>query len=304
LADEQIDTVGNQTVEVYLSVLRYRRLLRLSKINVQSHIHTLKQMTTRFEKGAGRKSELFLARARLAQARVNLWTTIGQLRNTMVAYKAVVGEMPRKLVLPRLPRHGLPKTLAEATSMAMRYNPSLMAAKHSLAASEYDVRTARAAFYPNLNLQLLATNNKNVNAVRGRTIIYQGLVIASWNLYRGGADLAALKRSAENRRASEQSLDADQRNVLQQVKEAWNNLQIDKERVKHLHSQVKANIQVFEAYKKEFKIGKRSLLNVLDSENDLFASETEYINARYDVRTDVYSLLSQIGILPYFLRPK
>lgn len=301
LTDEQINTIARQTAETYVGVIRFKRLVYLAKSNVDTHIKTYKNMEIRYEKGAGRRSELALAKGRLARAKVTLYNTRNEYRNARVAYAQVVGHMPGRLYKPRILASYLPKTLAAAELQAYLHNPSLAAAKKALKAAKYEVKKAEAAFSPDVSLQTTLSQNQDINAVQGQTNIYQVLLLTTYNLYNGGADLAAYRKALEDEQAAKDNLNATRRDVIEQVRQSWNNLYNSKRRLGELALHVKSSKEVVAAYNEEFKIGKRSLLNLLDAENELFNSRSDLANGENTVLVDSYNLMASIGILPKYL---
>lgn len=303
LTDQEINDIALETTSTYLDNLRYIQLIAIARSNVASHIKTYSQMRERFQKGAGRKSEIQLARGRLARAKVTLVNAQGELRNAKATYIKIVGEDPSGLSMPNPPSAALPNTLKEAEKMAMLYNPQIAAAKKAYMGAQYAVKEAKSAFAPNVGLRLAATRNTNINGIQGRTVFLQGMVVANYNLFRGFADVNATKEAIDTMMADEHALQSTRREVIENVRIAWFNLMTAKQQLQQLYSHVAATRQVVAAYKEEFQIGKRSLLNVLDIENELFLSRADLVNGRFGVALDKYTVLADIGILPHFLSP-
>ncbi|MCH9769808.1 MAG: TolC family outer membrane protein [Gammaproteobacteria bacterium] len=296
LSLQQINATALKTTEVFLDVLRTKKLVHIARDNERSHIKTLKDIRERFAKGVGRRSEVSLARGRLARAQVSLYNTENAYHNAKVAYFRVVDQLPGYLRKPIVPRN-LPKALRVAERYAIAHNPLIIAARKALIAADYQVGAAKGNLYPQISLQGTASHTSDHSAVVGRTTIIQGLVILNYNILRGGSDVSTIKKLVQTRFAAQHQLAESEREVLESVRRAWNNYQNSVKRLQGLKEHVLASEHVVRDYKEEFLIGQRSLLNLLDVENELFNSQREYTTGRYQVIFNAYNLFAGMGVL-------
>ena len=117
----------------------------------------------------------------------------------------------------------------------------------------------------------------------------------SYNLYNGGADLARKRQQSARVSEARDTLERDRREVEERMFEAWNNLETAKMRLKPLSSHVGSSEETKKAYKSQFDIGQRSLLDLLDTEVEYFNAKTAYINGQYAVDFAMYNVLATTG---------
>lgn len=293
---ETSESTALRTVEVYLEVLRRQEIVALAEESVTLHRTILEQIRAR-AKGAGNTADVTQAEARLALAQSSLVGAKGNLFTARNSYQRVVGETPSELVEPSPPQAGLPANLDEALQRARDRHPTLMAAMAELEAAQAQRGGSRAAFLPRFDLELGTTNNHNLDGVSGTNRDLTALLRMRYNLFRGGADQARQRETAERVTAAQQGLDRALRQINEGVRVAWDGLETARQRLEFLTAHRDASERVLNAYRKQFGIGQRTLLDVLDSENELFNARTARVSGRYAVSLGVYRLIGSTGEL-------
>lgn len=287
------------TAEVYLETLRRQELLELSKDNVVIHQKTLELIRILVEGGAGRRADSQQSISRLALAKSSLVNAQGNLRKTKINYRRVTGELPKALTIPpRAPLEAaLPKTVEACLDTALNNHPSLRLANAELEATKSTHQQTKSAFMPRLFLELNMTDNKNLDGIEGDNDDLSAMLGMRYNLYRGGADKARRLEVAERTGAAKEMIRHNQRLVEEQVGLAWNNLITIRARLDYLKAHLNSTKEVVNSYKEQFKLGKRSLLDVLDSENELFNARASLVSAQYAEMLSIFQTLESMGLL-------
>ena len=114
----------------------------------------------------------------------------------------------------------------------------------------------------------------------------------TYNLSRGGADEARLRQTIAQGYAAHDLRDYTCRNVLQEMSITWNNIARLRQQTPFLQEHVLSTSKVRVAYQQQFKIGQRSLLDLLNTENELFDAERALVNAQYDLKKAEYQWLT------------
>lgn len=294
--------VASQSAQVYLNLLRLQRLLTLTNLNISVHRKYLSKVRRKYHGGAGRKTEVDLAFGRLEQRRTTLQTIIGAQRNAVATFARVVGIMPQRIVLPKKPF--APKALLQAKNIALALNPLLMETQENLRAADSSVAVAKGKLLPTVDLQFRANNNRNIDGVRGPDNDARAMAVLSYNVFNGATDKANIDRAHALRMAAMYTRNGMRLSVIESVTQAWNQLQTDRMRLNILKKRVYATRHVLYGYRKQFIIGKRSLLNVLDMENELFDVRAAIINSRFAIQADKYNLLASMGVLVHYFAYK
>lgn len=289
------ENVSLRVVQAYLDVLRNQELVNLAQANVDNHKKYLKQIEARSSSGRGSKADIRQAEGRLALAESTVYAAKGELKNAKATYVQVVGEKPEDLKAFKAPVEMLPTTRDEAVERAMANNPAIHSAQFDIYAADSAHRATKSAFFPRLDVELEANRAQNLDGTSEANNSYLAMARVSYNLYNGGADLARKRQQFARLEEAKDTLERDRREVEERMYEAWNDLETAKMRLKPLSSHVLSSEETKKAYKSQFDIGQRSLLDLLDTEVEYFNSKTAYINGKYAVDFAIYNVLTTSG---------
>ena len=293
------ESIALITAEVYLEILRRRELVELSKDNVVIHQKILEQIHILVKGGAGRQADAQQTASRLALAKSRLVSAQGHLRNAEINYKRVTGELPKTLLVPaRAPIEAvLPATPEAGLDIAWSKHPSLRVTNADLEAAAAAHKQTKSAFMPHLSLELGITNNENLDGVEGEHDDRIAMLRMRYNLFRGGADKARRQETAERVGAAKEERRRIQRIIEEDVYLSWNSLTTIRGRLAYLKEHQTSTEKVLNSYKEQFKLGKRSLLDVLDSENELFNARASLVSAQYTEIFSLLKILKSMGLL-------
>lgn len=299
------ETTSLRAVEVYLNVLRRQELLELTENNLAAHEKIYGQIQQRADSGVGRGADTDQAGARLALSQANLAADKGNLEDANSNYMRVIGNMPENTTNPG---DGCcdraPATLEDAINIAQNQHPAIRAALAGHEASLAGTQGAKAAFHPRVDLQLSARADNNLNADgdnllrnEGHQKELQAMFRLQQNLFNGGADVARVAQMESLSEQQKQQILNAQRQIEQDVRLAWNALQTAQERLPRLKLRVESAEKTREAYAQQFNLGQRTLLDLLDSENELLTAGADYTEAYYDQLYACYWLAEAMGQL-------
>ena len=280
---ELLDASENAALEAsraYYDVLRYRKLVKLAEENYAQHKLLFDQMLQRAQAGVGRRVDLEQAGGRLALAESNLLTETSNLHDVSARYQRIVGELPpAEMAEPSLLQAGIPVSGNDAIAAAIAKSPSIAAAIENIRSAQMELEGRRSGFMPKLDLRARQGVTQNQDGVLGQHEDRVVEVVLNYNLFRGGSDLAASRQAAANLNASKDLRDKACRDVRQTLAIAYNDTRRITEQLRYLDAHQLAQEKVREAYRKQFDIGQRSLLDLLDTENELFQARRAYVSA-------------------------
>jgi adhesin transport system outer membrane protein len=160
-----------------------------------------------------------------------------------------------------------------------------------------DAGGADSPFYPRFDAELSGTTGEDIDGIEGVNNTASAEIVARWNLFRGGSDLARRDAAIARKMRAQDVIARTERNQSEQTRFAWNAMQSARERVVTLRQVVDSNERVRDSYRKQFELGQRSLLDLLDSENELFLSRSDLVTAEYTALFGAYRLMSAMGTL-------
>ncbi len=294
---ETAEFVGLSIIESYLEVLRQRQLLVIARQNVGEHISILEQIKDGVSVGRSTQADLEQAKARVASASATESSTLQALRTAEAQYRREVGVAPGYLSLPEIPYQALAADVDTEAKKALAHNPTLDIFEAGIETSYAEAEQTRSSFYPQFDLELNARRGTDLNGVRGRDTSASALVVMNWNLYRGGSDMARSREFIHRHEQAKAERNQAARQVENDVRQTWASMISSAERAQEFARQADANIEVVKAYKDQFNLNRRTLLDVLDSQNELFVSNSNTVNSEFLEIFAVFRLLALKGAL-------
>jgi len=273
------EDIAMRVVGVYLDVLRRQETVAAAIDNLRAHQRIYDQIKVRSDSGVGRRADLEQAEGRLALAKANLRTEQSNLKDAEVAYRRLVGMHPGMLIKPGSPAKELPASESVALEIGRANHPTIKSAEADVVQAAAQMDSARAALWPRLDLELAANHGQDI--IHGRSDDVTATVRLRYNLSRGGADQARINEARFQVEETREVLNRTHRQVEENLSLAFNAYITARDRLVALTQYVEASGATREAYAKQFSIGQRTLLDLLNSEN-------EYFNARIDLLTGQY----------------
>ncbi|GDY28211.1 channel protein TolC [Agarivorans sp. Toyoura001] len=297
------ENIALRVVDVYLEVVKQEQLLELADSNLQTHLAIQKDIKKRTDSGVGSSADLTQVNGRVARATTNALSAKNNLLDAQTQFLRVVNTLPNDLVLPGADIALLPADLDAALAAALDVHPTLKAAQFDVAAANAQNTVAKANNYPEIAVELDGNWDNNRNGYDD-TKDYElaAMLRLRYNLFNGGSDAAEIRRSAYDVNRAKAVGDDAHRQVTEGTRLAWNAWDVLVRQKSFLQQHVEASFQTVEAYKKQFNLGKRSLLDVLNTENELFEAQNEFIGADIDELRAKYRLLNATGLLLEALR--
>ncbi|WP_341743202.1 TolC family outer membrane protein [Azonexus hydrophilus] len=299
---EASENVALEASRAYLDVLRYRFLVDLAEDNYIRHKATHEQLKVRTASGVGRRVDLEQAGSRLALAEVNLTTETANLHDVSARYQRLVGNMPPDVIVPpSLVGSALPASPKAALDILHRRNPTLHAAIENIEAAQHDIAAKRSAYSPRVDLRARTESTNNYQGVSGDRDYNVAEVVFSWNLFNGGSDRARERQYMERKHLAVEMREKACRDTRQTLLIAYNDVLRLKEQASYLAIQVALLEKTRDAYRDQFNVGQRTLLDLLDTENELLSARRASVNADTDLTLAYLRTYAGMGSLLEFM---
>lgn len=289
------ELIALQAVQAYLNVLRINQLRWLTKENVRTHEQIYRKVMTLYRGGGGRRGDVKLAYGRLSESRSFLHSVEAAQKNYGATFVQVTGLQPGKLELPQTPR--VPNNLKDAVNIALEKNPAMLRAEEQVNSTAVSVDVAKGKMLPRVDIQASANDDNNLYGLEGKNRDMRAMVVAQYNLFNGGSDHALINQSHQYHIAAIHNRNDIERKIIEDVHQSWNSLVADRARLKELQSHVESSREVVKDYQQRFHLGRSSLLDVLNVENELYNAKIDLINEEYAIISDSYGLLQSMGVL-------
>ncbi|QTS88427.1 TolC family outer membrane protein [Ectopseudomonas khazarica] len=291
------ESLALRTVEVYLDVLMRREMVSLARNNLQAHQRINDQIGLRSRQGVGSTADLDQSEARLALAQNNLYTEEVNLADAEANFFSAVGRLPDQLESPATIKGNMPEDLLAARQTVMDNNPFLKSAQADVQAAEKQYEVAKSPFYPRFDVELATSADDNVQGDEGHYSTWRAAVVMNYNLFNGMRDKARLQSAAHQINESMDIRNNALRVLNENLSLAWNAMENARLQTPKARDYADYTARVREAYQQQFSLGQRTLLDLLDSENELFTANRRYTEVRYGEEFSMYRVVAAMGDL-------
>ena len=293
----------SNVVATYMDVIRDEAIVRLNRANVGVLSVNLQASSDRFEIGDLTRTDVAQSEARLEVAKSDLETARANLISSKENYIALVGNAPGDLKPPP-PLPNLPENPDAAVDIALAQNPDLLAAKERSVAAEFDIKTARAATKPQIStytqgryLNFHGTLGGNI--VGGTFVQEQSTaeagIRATIPIYQGGRPSAQIRQAqALSGQTYEQQI-ATERNIIAQTRAAYSSWRASERVIQSSERAVAAAALSLEGVRAENTVGNRTILDILNAEQELLNSQVLLVTARRNSYVAGFTLLATMG---------
>jgi outer membrane protein len=290
--------VFTQAVTAYMDVIRDRAIVELNQNNVRVLETNLEATRDRFQIGDLTRTDVAQSEARLQLGRSQLAEAQGRLTGSEATYRQVIGHAPGTLAPPP-PLPPLPTTPEEAVRVALVNNPDLVAVTRQAIAAGYDVRVARAGRLPTLSGVVSETYVNNLGGATGPLPSTGAQTTAGVNarvpIFQGGLPAARIRQAqAQQGQVTEQVIGTE-RAVVQATRAAFATYQAAQKSIQSNTVAVQANELALEGARAEQSVGTRTVLDVLNAEQELLNSQVALVTAKRDAYVAGFQLLNAMG---------
>lgn len=289
--------VARRAVRAYLDVARDRELIDFAVANIELHNRILADVEEAARAGGGSETQVAQVRTRLFNAQSQRRRAEGNLRNSIADYIEAIGEVPANLQDRPFPDVLPPATVEEAVAEALKSNPTLLSSIEEERASKLSAMAERSAFLPTLDLEFAHERRDGVDGTSGHETDSTALVKLSWNFYKGGSDQASMRRALERSSEAMYRIHEIDRQIRRELDIALNDYHVTRDQVALLRERVATAQEVTSAYREQFRFGQRTLIELLDSGNELFLAQTDLTSREYEQILAAYEFLAVKGTL-------
>ncbi len=287
--------VLSAAASAYVAVVRDQSVVELNQNNEQVLERQLQATRDRFHVGEVTRTDVSQAEARVADARASRIESEGTLESARAGYENLMGVLPGRLEFPAMDGFSVPATAAAALELSGARNPSILAAAASERAALHDVSAAGANLLPRVTLDAMAQRGWSPNSFTDESDTLEVTANVLIPLYQSGAEYARVRQLREIALQRRRELDTARRMVRESVAQSWEQLQTARARVDAFEASVEANGIALEGVQQEAAVGARTVLDVLDAEQELFEARVNLVRAEAAAADATFRLLSVVG---------
>ncbi len=285
-----------EAITAYADVIRDQGAVTLNQNNLNVLTKQMNATRTRFDVGDVTRTDVAQSESRQARAKADVVKAQGSYKSTLAQFQKITGMEAVDLALP-VSGIEMPESLEMAIKTALDWNPDLRASVHNKRAAGYTINSKLGEHLPEVSLRAGLSSAKDPSTRIEQQDSATFGVVATVPLYEGGATTARVKQARQTFNARKADIVATERSVTSLVTSQWEDWQAAKAEITAREQQVKSAGVARFGTKKEADFGARSVIDTLDSDQELLDAQIALIVARRDELVARYGLLAAMGML-------
>jgi len=285
-----------EAATAYLDVVRDTAVLELNVKNEQVLNRQLEASRDRFRVGEITRTDVSQAESRVARAVSDRILAEGQLNATRASFTRLVGRPPEALVQPQLTL-ALPTSLNETIELALANNPGVIATRFASAAADDGVDLVTGELLPTVSVSGSLSREWDRLGTNGVTDSAAIIARVSVPLYEGGGTTARVREAKHTANQRRIEVESSERQAREGAIRAWEGLVTSRASIQSRQAQVLSSEIALEGVRQEATVGSRTVLDVLDAEQELLDARVQLVRAQRDELVAAFQVLAATGQL-------
>lgn len=286
-----------QGIEAYINTVRDQQILKLSRNNVKVLKRSRERTRERFKFGEATKTDFSQSKARVSRAESDVIQAVASLAISRARFERIVGYKPEQTLSYPSTLPDVPESLDAVLDKALRKNPRIISARFSEKSAAEAVKANKADLLPTVSLDA-STSRAEGSGLFGANIDTEDVIVnITLPLYRGGSQYSRIRRLQSQQSRRKYELRDITNEIREQTVGIWERYVTSQANIKAQKDTIRAAEIALEGVKAEQIYGTRSVLDVLDAEQELFVAKVELARAIQEKKVAMYNLLAIMGEL-------
>ena len=294
---DNAEAIALDSIIAHMEVYRQRELVALAEENVNDHLEILDKLEERQEGGAGSIADVDQTKARLARAYASLAEIQAKLKSAEANYQRFVGKLAGDVEFFTIPSTIVPGSLDEAVQQTAERNPKTLALNANVDEADRRIELSKSNFLPKVHAELSSTYEDQIESSETYEHNNQAMMRLRWNIFNGHSDVADRKAAMARKLQAGHHRDDQRDMVVEETRTTWAELESSRKQKVNFSEALDYNQKTLDSYIKQFIVGQRTLLDVLDAHNEKFQSAGLLVTAKTNEVIAVERLLALTGKL-------
>lgn len=294
---DNVENIALDAIRAHIDIVRERRLVALAGRNITDHQDVLDSIAERVAGGAGNKADEMQARGRVARAETTLISYMGNLRIAEAEYRRITGMEPGPLQDTGFQLEAIPATMDSVMEKTLEENPKIKAIKADVAATQNDKGVVTSSYMPTVDVELSSRYTNDLDGSESYVHDNRAMLALNWNLFNGTSDFYDRQSADDRVKEAKANLQDTVEDLSRQVATAWTEYQTAVQSIQKHQEALQYSMESRDMYLIQFNVGQRSMLDVLDSINEVFSNSVLLETAMSNRVFSLYRFLTLEGRL-------
>ena len=291
-----IDDIAFQVASSIVNIKRYQEMSRIAQEQITGIARIAEIANLRANAGISSQADPIQAQSYLAAARSNLISQQTQLRIYQERLRTLLGQEVAST------NWQIPLVLIENADIyadpAFQKIPRMIEAQAYVDVAQLQKKQVDLSRYPTLSIKgslSQAINGVNPNNNQDNGYYNSIMFEATSNFYQGGANASRSKAASYAEQAARSSVNAVYLEVLNQIRATRENIENKRLQMEVLVSQQAISVRTKELYQEQYKLGTRSVVDLLNAEQAIHSANMQLETNRYEIFDSLVQFIAVTG---------
>lgn len=292
---EQIEGISFEITSAYLNVLQSQKLVELSEAEIAAHLKLLKMVTIQNELGLNTAADVSRAKSRLENVRSVQLDRESALQQAREGYRRLTNRLPGRAVDIPSAEPALPPSQDAAVDLIDTRSPRMAQAVEDRRSLDRQRASQTGTFFPRIGLQAQGNWRDDVQGATGLNRDARAMVTLSYSFFNGGAEIAIRKRIGARLREADYEVNRRRREVEQDIRIDFTALDAARAKISTIELEIEAAERVQRLYEQQFREGRRTVFELLDSQQILFNARANRLTNQTAKQLAEFRVLQKLG---------
>ena len=292
---EQIESISFDITNAYLAMLQQQKLIQLTNDEIAATKKILRMVTVQKELGLTTQADVDRAKARVENIQSTLLDRQSALQQARDAYRRLTDHVPGTAVDLPSANAALPESVDAAVDMIDDHSPRMAQGVEDRRSLDRQYASQTGTFLPRFGVTVQGNHKYDVLGATGMAEDARAMVTMSYSFLNGGADVALRNRIGARLRQADYELDRRRREVEQDIRADFQSLGAARQKIATISAEIDSAQRVSDLYKQQFREGKRSVFDLLDSQQVLFTARANWVGNDIAMHLAEYRVLQKLG---------
>ena len=293
---ERIEAIAYDITSAYLNVLQSQKLVDLSEQEVAAHLKLLKMVTIQNELGLNTSADVSRAKSRLENIKSVQLDRESLLQQAREGYRRLTKRLPARAIEIPSAEPALPLSQDAAVDLIDKRSPRMAQAMEDRRSLDRQRASQTGAFFPRIGVQAQSNWRDDVQGATGLNRDGRVMLTLSYS-FSGGAEMAIRKRIGARLREADYEVDRRHREVEQDVRIDFTALDAARSKIATIDAEIDSAERVQKLYEQQFREGRRTVFDLLDSQQSLFAARANRLTNMTAKQLAEFRVLQKLGSL-------
>lgn len=276
-AYDEAEVLSSKVAETYLNIIKFQQIIDITKKNKTEHINILRLAQARADGGVDSLGDVEQVEVRIKGLEADLSGYEAQLKAAEADFHILVGKRPSGLTDPDMTV--IKAQLASHIRERITESPRIQAMRANKDAASAEYAYTSKSWMPALSVSV--SQGKTTTYGDNDTLV---MLNVNSNIFDGGGAIYRSRGAAQRVESARWNIEKSIEDLSTKVSQMYQEALSQERQINIYAERISHSLEVKSLYHEQYKVNRRSVLDLLNAEQELFQTMNNQINAEFNFK--------------------